>query len=490
MPSAHLERLYRLDFGLLTDLYQLTMAYGYWKTGLHRRRAVFHLFFRKAPFDGYYAISAGLGLAIDFLKKFRFSPEDIQYLGGLEGAGGRPLFDEGFLNHLQRMRFSCNIDAIPEGTVVFPNQPLLRVEGPIVQCQLLETALLNLVNFSTLIATKSARVVQAAQGDSVLEFGLRRAQGIDGSLTATRAAYIGGCHATSSVLAGRLYGIPVKGTHAHSWIMCFDDELTAFEQYAIALPHNSIFLVDTYDTIQGVRHAVEVGRRMRRKGYEMQGIRLDSGDLGALSKEARRILDEEGFPDAAIVASNELDEYRIEKLKEEGARITVWGVGTRLATGHGQPALGGVYKLSAFQDESGKWEGRIKLSEQEIKTSNPGIQQVRRLFDENGTPAGDITYDVRGPEPDGTIWRQDGRKMSTLSFGRYSGLLVPAFQDGHLVYEPPSVQEIREFSLKQQQMFGKLGVADYPFGLSRELAEQKKVLIEEVAAQNLNSRKE
>ena len=480
MPNTHLSRLYRLDFGLLTDLYQLTMAYGYWKTGLHRRRAVFHLFFRKSPFGGQYAISAGLALAIDFLKKMHFSPEDIQYLGGLTGANDQPLFDEGFLNYLQRLQFSCTIDAIPEGTVVFPNQPLLRVEGPLLQCQLIETALLNLVNFSTLIATKSARIVQAARGDSVLEFGLRRAQGIDGSITATRAAYIGGCHATSSVIAGRLYGIPVKGTHAHSWVMCFDDELTAFEQYAKALPNNCIFLVDTYDTIEGVHHAVEVGRQLRHRGYEMQGIRLDSGNLAELSQEARRILDEAGFPEAAIVASNDLDEHQIQHLKEQGARITVWGVGTRLATSYDQPALGGVYKLSAIQDETGQWADRIKLSEQDIKVSNPGIQQVRRLLDANGVPVGDFIFDTKGPAPGGVLWRYRSEQLASPPSSSYTDLLTPVFEEGRLVYDSPSVSDIRAFSLKQQGLFGPEVLADYPNGLARELFDQKEGMMKKL----------
>ena len=237
---------------------------------------------------------------------------------------------------------------IPEGTIVFPHEPLLRVHGPLLQAQLLETALLNIVNFQTLVATKAARVVLAARGEPVLEFGLRRAQGIDGALAASRAAYLGGCAATSNVLAGRLYGIPVRGTHAHSWVMCFDDELEAFRAYARAMPNNCVFLVDTYDTLDGVRHAIEVGQELRRQGHEMIGIRLDSGDLAWLSIEARRMLDEAGFPKATIVASNELDEQIIASLKDQGATIGVWGVGTRLVTAYDQPALGGVYKLAAI----------------------------------------------------------------------------------------------------------------------------------------------
>ena len=263
--------------------------------------------------------------------------------------------------------------------MVFPPEPLVRVRGPIIQGQLIETPLLNLVNFQTLIATKAARVCHAAGSDSVVEFGLRRAQGIDGSLSASRAAYVGGCAATSNLLAGRLLGIPVRGTHAHSWIMFFDSEREAFREYARAMPNNCVLLVDTYDTIEGVRKAVETGRWLREQGHEMIGIRLDSGDLAYLSIEARKILDEAGFPEAAILASNELDERIIASLKQQGARIDRWGVGTRLVTGHEQPALGGIYKLAAVREDGGAWDYKLKLSEQAIKVSYPGILQVRRV---------------------------------------------------------------------------------------------------------------
>src|SRR6266550_5632730 len=297
---------------LLTDLYQLTMAYGYWKSGRAEREAVFHLFFRKSP--------------------FQCTAEDAAFLGTLAGNDDRPLFERAFLEYLRTLRFTCAVDAIPEGTAVFPQEPLLRIQGPILQCQLLETALLNLINFQSLIATKAARVCLAARGEPVLEFGLRRAQGVDGALAASRAAYIGGCAATSNVLAAKLYGIPVRGTHAHSWVMSFDDEREAFRAYAEAMPNNCVFLVDTYDSLEGVRRAVEAGRLLRERGHEMVGIRLDSGDLAWLSVEARKILDEAGFPNAVIVASNDLDEHIIASLKEQGAMINVWGVGTKLVT--------------------------------------------------------------------------------------------------------------------------------------------------------------
>ncbi|MFP5504089.1 MAG: nicotinate phosphoribosyltransferase, partial [Candidatus Sericytochromatia bacterium] len=373
---------YNQSLALLTDFYQLTMAYGYWKTGTDRHEAVFHLYFRKNPFKGGYTVAAGLAFAIDMLEHFRFDESDLAYLGGLTGNDGQPVFEPAFLDYLRDMRFECDIHAVPEGTIVFPNEPLMRVQGPLIQCQLVETVLLNIINFQTLIATKAARVCEAAQGEPVLEFGLRRAQGMDGGLSASRAAYIGGVSATSNVLAGKLFDIPVKGTHAHAWVMSFDDEFAAFQAYAEAMPNNCVFLVDTYDTLEGVRNACKVGRWLRDRGHKLAGVRLDSGDLAYLSIEARKILDEEGFPEATIVASNDLNELIIESLKHQGAKISVWGVGTQLATAFDQPALGGVYKLSALRAPGEDWKYKLKLSEQAIKISNPGILQVRRFHSE------------------------------------------------------------------------------------------------------------
>lgn len=476
MPNSHLSSLYAGSFGLMTDLYQLTMAYGYWKNGWAERRAAFHLFFRRAPFGQDYAVVAGLELAADFLQGFRFSAEDVQYLGGLTGSNGQPLFNEAFLNYLQRMTFRCDVHAMPEGSIAFPHQPLLRVEGPLLQCQLIETVLLTLVNYSTLIATKSARIVRAAQGDSVLEFGMRRAQGLDGAITAARAAYIGGCHATSNVKAGQLYRIPVKGTHAHSWVMCFGDELEAFRRYADALPNNCIFLVDTYDSLTGVEHAIRVGRQLREAGHEMVGIRLDSGDLAGLSRQARQLLDDAGFPDAAIVASNELDEYSIQSLKDRGAAIGVWGVGTNLVAAADQPALGGVYKLSAVQNEQGEWEDRLKLSEEAIKTSNPGRQQVWRRYD-GERPVGDAIQDVRDEAPGQQVWDYRTQAYCDLPDGQWSNLMQTVFRGGELVYEFPDLQAVRSHSLGEQQRFAHIDSSRYPNGLTPPLYERKMHLV-------------
>ena len=350
---TRLSEIYKTSLSLLTDLYQITMAQGYWKLGRAEREAAFHLFFRKSPFQGGYTVVAGLEYIVEYLRQFRFQQDDIDYLAGLQGNDQRPLFQRDFLDYLGNLELCVDVDAIPEGTVVFPHEPLVRIKGPILQCQILETALLNIVNYQTLIATKAARICTATGGQPVLEFGLRRAQGIDGSLAASRAAYLGGCTATSNVLAGKLFGIPVRGTHAHSWVMSFDEELSSFEGYAQVMPNNCVFLVDTYDTLDGVRNAIRVGKQLRENGHEMVGVRLDSGDLAYLSIEARKLLDEAGFNNAAIVASNDLDEHIIASLKDQGATIAVWGVGTKLVTAYDQPALGGVYKLGAMQSGNG-----------------------------------------------------------------------------------------------------------------------------------------
>ncbi|YCM46189.1 nicotinate phosphoribosyltransferase [Verrucomicrobiaceae bacterium 227] len=377
---------------LLTDLYQLTMGYGYWKNGMDDREAVFHLFYRRAPFGGTAAIVAGTGPAADFLNDLHLDEEELTYLATLTGCNGQPLFEKSYLDHLRNLDWKLEVDALPEGELAFPNEPILRVRGPLLQCQLVETALLNIVNFQTLIATKAARLCDAADGDPILEFGLRRAQGPDGGMSASRAAYLGGCTATSNVLAGMCFGIPVKGTHAHSWVMSFDSEPEAFDSYAEAMPHNAVLLVDTYDTREGVSNAISTGEKLRENGHDLQGIRLDSGDLATLSIDARKLLDASGFQNTRIIASNDLDEEKIKTLKAAGARIDIWGVGTNLVTSADQPALGGVYKLGAIRDKNNKWQYRIKLSNDPIKVSNPGILQIandgktRTLFNQEDTP--------------------------------------------------------------------------------------------------------
>lgn len=456
-PHAHLSRIYRPDFGLLTDLYQLTMAAGYYQQRIHERRAVFHLYYRRPPFGGDFALAAGLPLAIDLINNFRFSAEDVQYLGRQQGASGQPLFSEPFLNYLQRMRFTGDLDAIPEGEIVLPNEPLLRIEAPLLQAQLLETALLTVMNFSTLIATKAARIRAAAGTDRVLEFGLRRAQGIDGGLTASRAAWIGGVDATSNVWAGRFYDIPVKGTHAHSWVMVFPDEITAFAAYAEALPDNCVFLVDTYDTEQGIRNAITIGERLRERGHAMLGIRLDSGDLANLSRKARQLLDAAGFPQASVVASDSLDEHAIAALKARGAAIDTWGVGTNLVTARDQPALGGVYKLAALQDAAGEWKDRIKHSESSAKTSFPGRLGVMRYTEltAEGTLLGSQLYNTLDGPPPAAVVTADGTQVPYAAAGGVVGtdLLVPVMRAGATCLAPPDLPRTRDRAQKNWQQW-------------------------------------
>lgn len=486
-----INQLYDTSMSLLTDLYQLTMAYGYWKAGKAEQEAVFNLYFRKHPFQGGFTIAAGLCSVIEYLQDYRFSEEDLTYIATLSGSDGDRLFDDGFIDYLRNMELQCSIDAIPEGTVVFPNEPLLRIQGPILQCQLLETPLLNLINFQSLVATKAARMRLVAGNDALLEFGLRRAQGPDGGVTASRAAYIGGFNATSNVLAGKLYDIPVKGTHAHSWVMSFDSELEAFETYAKYMPNNVTLLVDTYDSLNGVRHAVEVGKQLREAGHDLAGIRLDSGDLAYLSIEARKILDEAGFPKTSIVASNDLDEYIMDSLKIQGARINVWGIGTKLVTAYDQPALGGVFKLAAIRDESGGWDYKLKLSEQAIKVSTPGIQQVRRFRDSNGFVS-DMIFNIETP-PIGKATMVDPYDFTkNRSFGEsvlYEDLLVPVFAKGRLIYKLPSVHNTRKRVQDQLAHFYKgikrfVNPHTYPVGLEKDLFDLKTNLIFKLRAGN------
>lgn len=466
------------SLSLLTDFYQLTMAYAYWKAGLDQHEAVFHLFFRRPPFDGGFTVAAGLETVIKYIEDFKMEESDLDYLKSLN------IFSDDFFDYLRNLRLTCTIDAVPEGTVVFPYEPLLRIQGPLLQCQLLETPLLNLINFPTLIATKAARVCIAAEGDSVLEFGLRRAQGIDGALTASRAAYIGGCEATSNTLAGKLYGIPVRGTHSHSWVMAFDDELSSFQTYAKYLPDNCVFLVDTYDSLEGVKKVIQVGNELKKQGKKLLGIRLDSGDLAYLSIESRKMLDAAGFKEAKIFASNELDETIIAELKRQGAKISVWGVGTNLVTGKDQKALDGVYKLSAIRQGKEPWRYTLKLSEQLLKVSNPGILQVRRYKNEEGYIA-DAIYDEGHPISGDCVLIDplDATKDRIISAAvSYEDLLIPIFREGRKVYTSPKLQEIQEKTQMELKRFPKgvkrfLNPHQFVVGMEKTIHDQKTQLI-------------
>ena len=484
-----LGQLYRSSLALLTDLYQLTMAYGYWQTGLAQREAVFHLTFRRNPFDGQFAIACGLRYVVDFLHDLQFTTEDLDYLARLTSAEGHALFAPAFLEFLGELELECDVDAVPEGTVVFAQEPLVRVRGPLLQAQLIETPLLNFINFQTLVATKAARVCRAAGGQPVLEFGLRRAQGIDGGLAASRAAYVGGCAATSHALAGKLFGIPVKGTHAHSWVLAHDDELAAFHAYAAVMPDNCLLLVDTYDTIEGVRHAIQVARKLRDQGHRLLGIRLDSGDFVALSRQARILLNEAGLSGSAIVASGDLDEFRIAHLRQQGAAIDVWGVGTRLVTAYDQPALGGVYKLAALRDARGLWCYKLKLSDDGTKMSDPGILQVRRLQAADGRFLADVIYDeLHGcDEPLRFVPFGTDLPARSIEASSQTDLLVPVLRSGRPVYTPPDASVARTRAAEQLQALDEAVLRleqpqPYLVGVERQLQDVKQDLIRRTRA--------
>lgn len=471
---------------LFTDLYELTMAYAYWKREMADDEAVFHLFFRKAPFQGGYTIAAGLESVIDYIKKWRFQKEDIDYLSTLKTADGNALFEDPFLLYLEKLKFTGNLYAVREGEVVFPYEPLIRVEGSILQAQLLESVLLNLINFSSLIATKAARVVYAAGGDPVIEFGMRRAQGVDGALTASRATYIGGCDSTSNTLAGMRYGIPVKGTHAHSWVMAFEHEQEAFRAYAEAMPHNCVFLVDTYDTLEGVQNAIEVGKWLKEQGRPFLGVRLDSGDIAYLSVQARKLLDDAGFYETRIFASNELDEHLIADLKSQGAQVAVWGVGTSLVTGKNQGALDGVFKISAFRKPGEEeWHYRLKFAERMSKTSDPGVLQVSRFLHRDLGYVADAIHDVSVSPEQGCSIIDPLDPIRTKEIEPHlerKELLHPIFEKGECVYSPPSLINVRSYCREQLALFDRsikrfANPHSYPVGMELSLYERKLDLV-------------
>ncbi|GHT58068.1 nicotinate phosphoribosyltransferase [Spirochaetia bacterium] len=394
---------------LFTDFYSLTMAHGYWKKNINHR-AVFEMFFRREPFGNGFAIFTGLGTFLENLRNFHYSADDIAYLRGLK------IFDEAFVDYLAEFRFTGSIYAIDEGSVVFPHEPLIRVDGNIIECQIIEGMLLNTVNFQSLIATKTARVWLASGKGAILEFGLRRAQGPDGAMSASRAAFIGGASGTSNTLAGKVYGIPVLGTMAHAWVMAFPSEEEAFQAYADIYPDRTIFLIDTYDTLKsGILNAIKVGRKLVEQGKNF-GVRLDSGDIHYLSVEVRKILDAAGFPQAQITVSNDLDESIIQTLTNAGAPINSWGVGTQMVTGGIEAAFTGVYKLAAREDSAGKLIPAIKFSDNPEKTTNPGIKQVWRIKDQNNMAVADVLSleqtSGAGPEPLSPDILEKGKRYS------------------------------------------------------------------------------
>lgn len=467
---------------MMTDLYELTMMNGYLRFGMEKNRACFDLFYRKQGDITAYAVAAGLEQAIEYVKNLHFTDEDIAYLRSLG------IFDDAYLTYLSHFHFTGDIMAVPEGTVIFPGEPILRVIAPIIEAQLLETTLLNIINHQTLIATKASRVVQAARGDGVLEFGLRRAQGPDAGIYGARAAIIGGCKATSNVLTGQMFGVPVGGTHAHSWVMSFPDELTAFRAYAEVFPTNCLLLVDTYDTLSsGVPNAITVFRELRQKGLEPMGIRLDSGDLAFLSRQARKMLDDAGFPNAKIFASGDLDEEVIWDLKVQGAAIDVWGVGTRMITSMGNPALGGVYKLAA-EEVDGTFVPRIKISENPAKVTNPGVKRLYRFYDRRtGKALADLIAledeDFSSGEPLTIFDPENTWKRMMLCDYDVRALLVPIFEGGKLVYTQPPLGEITAYANREMETFWDEykrlhSPHRYKVDLSQKLYDLKRSLIE------------
>ena len=439
----------RQNLTLLTDLYELTMMQGYFRNKDQNETVIFDAFFRNNPMGSGYSISAGLAQVIDLIKNLHFSEGDIAYLASLN------LFDKEFLEYLKDFKFTGDIYAIPEGSIMFPREPMVKVIAPIMQAQLIETAILNIVNHQSLIATKASRVCFAARGDGIMEFGLRRAQGPDAGIYGARAAVIGGCIGTSNVLAGQLFDVPIKGTHAHSWIMSFPDEYTAFKAYSEIYPNACLLLVDTYDTLKsGIPNAIRVFTEMRDAGIELKnyGIRLDSGDLAYLSKKARKMLDAAGFPDAIISASNDLDEYLIDSLKVQGAAITSWGVGTHLITAKDCPSFGGVYKLAAVKGPDGQFIPKIKLSENSEKVTNPGNKTIYRIYEkDSGKVKADLIclVDEKFDENENLSlfdplepWKKTKLKGGTYTMRE---MMVPVFINGECVYESPKVMDIREY---------------------------------------------
>lgn len=480
------------DVCLNTDLYELTMAQGFWESGLVDSQACFNAFFRESPFDGGYAVACGMGQIADLVENFVFTDEDVEYLAGLEAPGGGPMFKPAFLEYLRNHRLDLTIDAVPEGELVFPREPMVRVMGPVIDCQLIETALLNLVNFQTLVATKCARVVRAAEGHPVSDFGLRRAQGPDGGLAVARASYVGGASSTSNCLAGKIYGIPVFGTHAHSWVMAFPSELEAFRAFARTSPKNCVLLVDTYDVRQGVENAVTVAKEMEQAGERLAAVRIDSGDLAKLSKYARKTFDEAGLPYVRVSASNDLDEYTIQSLFAQGAPIDSFGVGTKLATCDPQPSLGGVYKLAAVRKAGeSDWRPTMKLSEVAYKRTIPGIQQVARFYDEAGCPVGDVIYDetMESANRERCVDVLDAETSYDFAGHTCEDLLAPVVAHGERVGGPEGIEDAkrrcRDALMHLDPAVRRfLNPQVYPVGIETELSRLRQRLVrEERAAQ-------
>ena len=467
---------------LHTDLYQINMGYAYFKDGIHERKSYFDVYFRKIPFGGGYAVFAGLEKVIEYLNSFEFTDSDIEYLAGLG-------YEDSYLQYLKQMKFTGSIRSVREGEIVFGNEPLIRVEAPLIQAQIIETAILNIVNYQILIATKAARIKHLCPNEPCMEFGTRRAHEFDAAVWGARASIIGGFDSTSNVKAAKLFGIPCSGTHAHSFVQAYEDEKVAFKKYAAA-HKDCYFLVDTYDTLRsGIPTAIEVADELKDK-INFLGIRLDSGDIAYLSKEARKMLDAAGYPDAKIVASNDLDEATITHLKQEGAKIDAWGIGTKLITAYDNPALGAVYKLSCLEDENGNMVDRLKVSENPGKLTIPGIKRVYRIINkENGMAAGDYialeAEDVSKEKsiklfhPTHTYLEKEVENFEARD------LHVDVFKDGKQVYTIPSVQESAQYFKENKKILWNeylrlLNPEFYPVDLSTKCWENRNNILRKV----------
>jgi len=450
---------------MLTDFYQFSMAYGYWQLGMHQHPAVFHLSFRRNPIESSYVILSGLEMMIDFLRDFRFSDDDIEYLRTVKTTENKPYFSEDFLIYLKTLRFTGDIDTVSEGTILFAHEPVLRITASLLQCQLLETVLINIFNFSSLVTTLASQFRTVVDHDILFEFGLRRAQGPNGGVTASRAAYIGGFDATSNVLAGQRFHIPVVGTMSHSWVMAFDDEYLAFQAYANVMSNNVILLVDTYETQSGLDHAIQVGNALKKQGHLLKGIRLDSGELAILSQLARQKLDAAGFSETKIYASGDLTLKKVKELKALRAPIDGWGVGTYLSTSADQPSMDMVYKLGAIKKDQ-DWHYHCKRSDNPKKSSDPGILQTRRFY-----------HDERWLED--MIYHVDfGFTHHLLTANREQDLLLPIFRSGNLVYASPNLSSTRNYVASQVKQFHLSEHAVYPVKKDEKLLALKKELLE------------
>ncbi len=471
------------SLALHTDLYQINMAQTYWEDNIHNKKAVFEVFFRKLPFGNGYGIFAGLERVIEYIQNFRFTESDLKYLKN------ELHYKDEFLDFLKNMRFTGTIKSMEEGELVFGNEPIMRVEAPLAEAQIVETALLNIINYQTLIATKATRIKEVIGNGTAMEFGSRRAHEMDAAIWGTRAAYIGGFDATSNVRAGKKFGIPVAGTHAHSFVQAYQDEYTAFMKYA-QTHIDCVFLVDTYDTLKsGVPNAIKVAKELGDK-INFKGIRLDSGDLAYLSKEARRMLDEAGFPDAKIIASNDLDEYTIINLKAQDAKIDIWGVGTKLITAYEQAALGAVYKLVSIEDEKGKMTDTIKISGNPEKVTTPGLKRVYRIINrDNHKSEGDyIALEHENPQQEEKLKMFHPVHTFVSKFVtnfEARELHKEIFKEGQLVYQVPSLKEIQNFAKENLKVLWdeyrrSLNPEEYPVDLSQECWDNKMNLIHQV----------